>query len=224
MVASLIGGCAQIDQLSKTTKGAALGGLAGAAAGGITGGQVGHPVIGAAIGGTVGALGGGLVGRSLDQQDQVLSERQAKLDQQRREVERNRALIEELKRSNIEARESDRGITVNLPNVLFAFDSSRLSPAGREKVAQIAAVLSRQATARRISVEGHASREREGQEAYNQRLSERRAQSVAKALGEEGVSKAQITAKGFGTRFPLASNETEEGRRKNRRVEVIIEN
>lgn len=226
LVVSLMGGCAQVSQLSKTSKGAALGGLTGAAAGGIIGGQAKHPVIGAAIGGAVGALGGGLVGRSLDKQDQVLSERQAKLDQQRREVERNRALIEELKRSNIEARESDRGITVNLPNVLFAFDSDRLSPGGREKVAKIADALSRQASARRISVEGHASRERSGQaaEAYNQDLSERRAKSVAKSLIESGISEGRITSKGFGTRFPLASNETEAGRRKNRRVEVIIEN
>ncbi len=226
LVVSLMGGCAQIGQMSKTTKGAALGGLTGAAVGGIVGGQVGHPVIGAAIGGTVGALGGGLVGRSLDQQDQVLSERQAKLDQQRKEVERNRALIEELKRSNIEARETDRGITVNLPNVLFAFDNARLSLGGRTKVTRIADALRRHATARRISVEGHASRERSGQaaEVYNQDLSARRAQSVAKSLIESGISEGRITSKGFGTRFPLASNETETGRRKNRRVEVIIEN
>ncbi len=50
LVVSLMGGCAQIGQMSKTTKGAALGGLTGAAVGGIVGGQVGHPVIGAAIG------------------------------------------------------------------------------------------------------------------------------------------------------------------------------
>ena len=224
LIVSFVGGCAQIDQLSKTTKGAGLGGLTGAVAGGIIGGQVGHPVAGAAIGGTVGALGGGLVGRSLDQQDQALAERQAKLEQQRREVERNRAVIEELKRSNIEAWESARGITVNLPNVLFEFDSARLIPGGRAKVSQMASILNRQAAGRRISVEGHASRERADQEAYNQRLSERRAQSVADELVDDGLSRDRITSAGFGTRFPLSSNETEEGRRKNRRVEVIIEN
>ena len=73
-------------------------------------------------------------------------------------------------------------------------------------------------------MEGHASRERADQEAYNQELSERRARAVAGALESNGVERNRIAAKGVGTRFPVASNETEEGRRKNRRVEVTIEN
>ncbi|MFQ5904554.1 MAG: OmpA family protein, partial [Candidatus Binatia bacterium] len=139
-------------------------------------------------------------------------------------LDRNRALIEELKRRNIEARETDRGVTVNIPNVIFQFDSADLTFAGRERVKQIATVVNRKAPGRRISVEGHASRERADQEAYNQRLSERRARSVAEALEDEGVGRNRITSKGFGTRFPVAPTETEQGRRKHRRVEVIIEN
>ncbi|MBI2358295.1 MAG: OmpA family protein, partial [Deltaproteobacteria bacterium] len=77
---------------------------------------------------------------------------------------------------------------------------------------------------RKISVEGHASRERAEQEAYNQNLSERRARAVASALEGSGVERDHVVAQGFGTRFPVASNETEEGRRTNRRVEVIVEN
>ncbi|MDP6560040.1 MAG: OmpA family protein [Candidatus Binatia bacterium] len=222
--ALLFSGCAQISQMSKTTKGAALGGLAGATAGGIIGGQSKHPVAGAAIGGALGALGGGLVGRSLDQQDTKLAEQQAKLDQQQSEVEKNRVLIEELKRRNIEARETSRGVAVNLPNVLFNFGSAELTAGGSERVRQIASILNRQAAGRRVAVEGHASRERADQETFNQRLSENRARSVEDALVSQGISKNRVEAKGFGTRFPIATNESEEGRRKNRRVEVIIEN
>jgi outer membrane protein OmpA-like peptidoglycan-associated protein len=224
LIIIFLGGCAQISEMSKTTKGAALGGLGGATAGGIIGGQVGHPVAGAAIGGTLGALGGGAVGRSLEKQDQAQAEQQAKLDQQRSDIERNRALIEELKKSNIEARETSRGVAVNLPSVLFRLGSADLSSSGAEKVGRIAAILEREAADRRVSVEGHASRERADQEDFNQRLSERRARRVADGLEERGVRRDRVTARGFGTRFPVASNQTEEERQKNRRVEVIIEN
>ena len=210
--------------LTKREKGAGIGALAGAAAGGIIGSAVGSPGAGAAIGGALGLGAGALIGDQLQGQEQKQQEQQARLDKQRGDLDRNRALIEELKRRNIEARETDRGVTVNIPNVIFQFDSADLTFAGRDRVKQIATVVSRQAAGRRISVEGHASRERADQEAYNQRLSERRARSVAEALEDDGVGRNRIISKGFGTRFPVAPNETDQGRRKNRRVEVIIEN
>jgi outer membrane protein OmpA-like peptidoglycan-associated protein len=215
-------GCSR--PLTTREKGAGIGALGGAAAGGIIGSAVGSPGAGAAIGGAVGLGTGALIGDQLQGQEQKQQEQQAKLDEQRRELEKNRALIEELKRRNIEARETDRGVAVNLPSVNFRFDSADLTPEGSERVGEIATIVTRQAPGRNISVEGHASRERADQEAYNQQLSEKRAQSVAEALGREGVSNNRITSRGFGTRSPVAPNETEEGRRKNRRVEVIIEN
>jgi outer membrane protein OmpA-like peptidoglycan-associated protein len=164
------------------------------------------------------------VGDKLQGQEQQQNEQQARIDQQRLELEKNRALIEELKRRNIEARETERGVAVDLPNVIFQFDSAALTPEGRERVGQIASVVKRQAAPRKISVEGHASKEKADQELYNQKLSERRAQIVAGALEQNGVSRDHMNAKGIGTRSPVASNETDEGRKKNRRVEVIIEN
>ena len=99
-----------------------------------------------------------------------------------------------------------------------------LARVGADRVKEIADVLNRQASDRRLSVEGHASRERADQETYNQRLSTKRAEAVSESLVRHGVRSDRISAKGFGTRFPVAPNETEEGRHKNRRVEVIIEN
>ena len=210
--------------LSTREKGAGIGALGGAAVGGIIGSAVGSPGAGAAIGGALGLGTGALIGDQLQGQEQKQQEQQAKLDEQKRALDKNRALIEELKRRNIEARETDRGVAVNFPSVNFRFDSADLTPEGSERVREIAIIVTRQAPGRSISVEGHASRERADQEAYNQQLSEKRAQSVAEALGGEGVDNNHLTSRGFGTRSPLAPNDTEEGRRTNRRVEVIIEN
>jgi outer membrane protein OmpA-like peptidoglycan-associated protein len=167
---------------------------------------------------------GALIGDQLQGQEKRQAEQQKSIDQQRAEIAKNQALIDELKKQNIEARETSRGVTVNLPSVNFEFDRADLTPEGRDRVNQIASVLNREAPNRRVSVEGHASRESAAQEAYNQQLSQRRAQTVADALARDGVNRNQLSSRGLGTSSPVASNDTEEGRRRNRRVEVIIEN
>jgi outer membrane protein OmpA-like peptidoglycan-associated protein len=219
----LASGCAG-GSISTREKGAGIGTLGGAAAGGAIGAAVGHPGIGAAVGGALGLGAGALIGDQLQGQEMKQAEQQKALDQQRAEIAKNQALIEELKKRNIEARETSRGVMVNLPSVNFQFDSAELTPDGRGRVDQIASIVKRDAANRRIAVEGHASRESAAQEAYNQRLSERRADTVADALARDGVKNSQISSHGLGTRSPIASNDNEEGRRQNRRVEVIIEN
>ena len=219
----LVSGCSG-GELTSREKGAGIGALGGAAAGGIIGAAVGHPGAGAAIGGTLGLGAGALVGDQLQGQENKQKEQQKALDQQRQEIDKNRALIEELRKRNIEARETSRGVMVNLPSVNFEFDRADLTGGGRNRVDQIADIIKRDAPDRRITVEGHASRESAAQEAYNQRLSERRANTVADALERSGVNGRNISAQGIGTRAPVASNDTESGRQQNRRVEVIIEN
>ena len=216
-------GCAG-GSISTREKGAGIGALGGAAAGGAIGAAVGHPGIGAAVGGVLGLGTGALIGDQLQGQDIKQADQQKAIDQQRAEIAKNQALIEELKKRNIEARETSRGVMVNLPSVNFQFDSAELTADGRGRVDQIATIIKREAANRRIMVEGHASRESAAQEAYNQRLSEKRAGTVADALATDGVRGGQIGSQGLGTRSPIASNDTEEGRRQNRRVEVVIEN
>jgi outer membrane protein OmpA-like peptidoglycan-associated protein len=220
----IVAGVGCSTPLTTREKGAGIGALGGAAAGGIIGSAVGHPGAGAAIGGALGLGAGALIGDQLQGQENKQAEQQKAIDQQRAEVAKNQALIEELKKRNIEARETSRGVAVNLPSVNFQFDSADLTPDGRDRVNQIATIINRDAPNRRISVEGNASRESASQEAYNQRLSERRADTVAGALTRNGVNGSQISARGLGTRSPIASNDTEAGRSQNRRVEVIIEN
>lgn len=218
-----IAGCSGGD-LTTREKGAGIGALGGAAVGGIIGAAVGHPGTGAAIGGALGLGTGALVGDQLQGQENRQKEQQKAIDQQRVEIDRNRALLDELKSRNIEARETSRGVMVNLPSVNFQFDSADLTSDGRNKVNQIASIIRRDAPNRRVTVEGHASRESAAQEAYNQRLSERRANTVADALERNGVDGRNIASQGLGTRAPVASNDTENGRQQNRRVEVVIEN
>jgi len=223
LIAMVVAGCAG-GELTTREKGAGIGALGGAAAGGIIGAAVGHPGAGAAIGGALGLGTGALIGDQLQGQENKQKEQQKAIDQQRAEIARNQALIEELKKRNIEARETSRGVMVNLPSVNFQFDSAELTPDGRDRVNQIATIVKRDAPGRRITVEGHASRESAANEAYNQQLSERRANNVANSLERNGVDSRQISSRGLGTRSPVATNDTEDGRRQNRRVEVIIEN
>ena len=212
------------EPLSKREKGAGIGAVTGAALGGLIGAAAGSPGIGAGVGAAIGTAGGFAVGDHMMGQDKQHAETQSQIDRTTAELQRNATLIEELKRQNIEARDSDRGVIVNLPAVLFQFNSANLSRGGKGRVQQIASIVRAQAPARRLSVEGHASFERADQEAYNQQLSARRAQMVADQLVTDGIQRNQIQAQGLGTRFPIAANDTQTGRERNRRVEVIIEN
>lgn len=161
-------------------------------------------------------------------QEHATQEQQRQLEQQRQELARNRELLEELKRRNLEARETERGVVVNLPDVLFEFDKASLTSDARVKIRNIAEVLNSQARDREVAVEGHT--DSIGSEAYNQRLSKRRAEAVAIGLENAGVSNRRIATRGFGERYPAAPNSNVDGtdnpagRAKNRRVEVIIKN
>ena len=223
---ALFSSCSQ--PLTTREKGTLIGGGIGGAAGAIVGAAVGNPGAGAAIGGALGAGAGALVGDRLQKRDQQLTEQQQQVEQQKQEIARNQQLIDELKKKNLEAKETERGVVVNLPDVLFEFGKADLTGDARTKVGSISEVLNNQAKGRRVSVEGHT--DSIGSDAYNQKLSERRAEGVASALETGGVSIQRLTAKGYGKRYPVAPNASSDGtdnpagRAKNRRVEVVIEN
>src|SRR5690606_9129135 len=85
---------------------------------------------------------------------------------------------------------------------------------------EIVDVIKKNPHIKKISIEGHASAE--GDAAFNKRLSADRAKSVMQYLVDKGIPKEQLQSKGFGVEKPIASNDTEEGREKNRRVEFNI--
>ncbi len=103
-------------------------------------------------------------------------------------------------------------------NALFAFDSAELSS---NDIHALSPVVERMTAdkAEKVTIKGYT--DSTGPEAYNLKLSERRAQSVASYLESKGVCASRITTEGYGETNPVASNDTAAGRAQNRRAEVI---
>lgn len=220
VIALLLGAC-EGQKFGAREAGAVTGAALGAGLGAIVGNQTGSTGAGIAIGSGFGALAGGLIGNEIDNQNAALDDREAKLDAQERELAENKRLIEQLRARGADVRSSNRGVVVNLPDVLFDFNSSRLTGEAGRTVRDIADVA-RTASDRRIAVEGHT--DSVGTIEYNRRLSLDRARSVADALSREGVPRGRLSVRGLGESEPVTTNATSSGRARNRRVEVIIEN
>lgn len=107
---------------------------------------------------------------------------------------------------------------VTLLGVLFDFDKATLKPESDAALARAhAAIAAKPGLA--LEVQGHT--DAVGNDAYNQKLSQARAQSVLAWLTARGVSPTQLTARGYGKGQPVASNDTDDGRARNRRVELV---
>jgi len=121
--------------------------------------------------------------------------------------------------SILQTRDSARGLIVNMSDVLFDTGSYTLKPGAREKLAKISGIVLAH-PGLNLQIEGHT--DSVGSDDFNQQLSERRADSVRDFLAEQGVPGSAITARGFGKTQPVASNDTAEGRQRNRRVELVV--
>ena len=121
--------------------------------------------------------------------------------------------------SILQTRDSARGLIVNMSDGLFDTGSYTLKPGAREKLAKISGILLAH-PGLTLQIEGHT--DSVGGDDFNQQLSERRADSVRDFLAEQGVAGSSITARGFGKSQPVASNDTPEGRQRNRRVELVV--
>ncbi|MBI1356685.1 MAG: OmpA family protein [Acidobacteria bacterium] len=162
--------------------------------------------------------------------DRMASARnQAELEAQRARAEADRANAEREAARNqmrqalsmvVETRETARGLILNLPDILFDFDKATLRPEARETLSRVCGVLS-VARGYDLSVEGHT--DSVGSDAYNQTLSEKRAQSVQTYFNACQLPSVKVTAQGFGESKPIASNDSADGRQKNRRVEIVIQ-
>jgi outer membrane protein OmpA-like peptidoglycan-associated protein len=123
--------------------------------------------------------------------------------------------------ADLKARQTDRGLELTLSDVLFEFDKANLTPGALRSLAPLVTFL-RENLDRTISIEGHT--DSLGSDAYNQQLSQHRAEAVRDFLVQSGISADRITARGMGKSYPVASNATEAGRQQNRRVEMVISN
>lgn len=142
----------------------------------------------------------------------------------------NRKMVKAVTEMELEVKETDRGVEILFPDVLlFDYDSDRLKSEAKTKMHKIAAVVNDPGVeSRTIAVEGHT--DSKGSDAYNMDLSIRRSHSIERALVFSGVRKERMVVKGLGESKPIAPNakpdgtDDPEGRARNRRVEIIIEN
>lgn len=196
-----LAGCQTLDpytgeaQTSKATTGSIIGGLGGAAIGGLIDGRK-----GALIGLGIGALTGGLVGNYMDQQE-------AKLRAQ-------------LRGTGVSVTRQGNNIILNMPgNITFATDSADITANFYPVLDSVGLVLN-EFNKTYVDIIGHT--DSTGSRQYNQELSERRAQSVARYLTSRQVVPQRMIVRGMGQDSPIASNNTAQGRAQNRRVEIIL--
>ena len=193
--ALILSGCASWN---KTQKGAVVGTAAGGAMGAVIGKASGNTALGAIIGAAVGGATGAVIGHQMDKQ------------------------AEEIKKTVPDAKVErvGEGIVVEFSsNVLFGFDKSALSSDAKTNLNKLVTVLNEYHDTD-IELQGHT--DSKGTEAYNQTLSEQRANAVSGYLAGEGITSSRVTIKGFGETLPKYDNATETGRAQNRRVEFLI--
>ena len=122
---------------------------------------------------------------------------------------------------SLNAKQTERGTLVTFGDVLFDFNKAELKSSALPNVTQLARFL-QENPERQVIVEGYT--DSVGSASYNQGLSERRAESVRRALIRAGVEPTRIVAQGYGKEYPVADNSSDSGRAQNRRVEVTISN
>ena len=185
------------DNATKTQQGALFGGILGAGIGALTSDNKAKGVL---VGGALGAAGGGIVGNRLQRQEEEL-----------------RA---QLSSDDITIENTGDRLIVSLPDdITFDSDSSEIRPALRFDLDTVAANLLRYPDST-VQIIGHT--DSDGEASYNVTLSQQRAMSVSNVLNEDGVTPDRMQISGRGEEQPVASNLTEEGKAKNRRVEIVV--
>ncbi len=125
------------------------------------------------------------------------------------------------KLQELNAKMTSRGLVLTLGDVLFETGKAVLMPGAKRSLEKLVDFLNENAT-RKVLIEGHT--DNVGSSTYNIDLSLRRANAVATVLKAQGIDESRIVTKGYGERYPVATNETASGRQQNRRVEILILN
>ena len=194
--------CNSVKNSNKTQRGAAIGAVGGAIIGGVIGNNVGkggNGALGAVIGGVVGGVAGGVIGN--------------KMDKQAREIET--AL------PGAEVKRVGEGIQLVLGenSVNFDFNKASLTSLAKQNLDKLVPVFKDYADTD-ITIFGYT--DSKGADDYNLNLSQQRATSVKNYLVQKGLSSSRFVIKGMGEADPIADNDTDAGRSKNRRVEFAI--
>ena len=195
ILAILLSGC---KTMTKSQKGAVIGGTSGAVIGGVVGHTMGNTAMGAIIGAAAGGVAGGVIGHKMDKQAEEIAKEMG----------------------DAEVIREGEGIVIKFKEkVLFAYDRSDLNATAKTNLDKLKNILLKYPETN-ITVIGHT--DSKGSESYNQTLSESRATAVRNYASQNGIDKARLTAIGKGETDPIATNDTEEGSASNRRVEFVI--
>ena len=185
--------------MNKTEKGAIIGASSGAVVGGIVGNKSKNTALGAILGAVVGGTVGAVIGNKMDKQAKKIQDDLG---------------------SDVTVERVGEGIKLTFDSqLLFDFGKSNLRESNKTDLQKFAESL-KQYPETNLLVVGHT--DNVGSNAYNQSLSKKRASAVSSYLVSNGISKSRIDATGKGETQPTASNETEENRSQNRRVEIAI--
>ncbi|WP_202405954.1 OmpA family protein [Hufsiella ginkgonis] len=194
--ASMIG--TSCSSLSKTQKGAVIGSAAGGTLGALIGKKAGNTAVGAIIGGAIGGTAGAFIGRKMDRQ------------------------AEEIRKTvpGAEVISADEGLIVKFDSgILFDTNKSDLKSNAMTNIANLATTMKNNPETN-ILVIGHT--DGDGTDAYNQTLSEARANAVRNYAVTQGIAGARLTTVGKGESEPIGDNTTAAGKAQNRRVEIVI--
>lgn len=200
-MATMISACATDDPNQKAKTGAAVGAVAGA----VIGHSIENDKGGLLVGAAVGAAAGAGIGHYMDNQQK----------------EMEAALAEEQARHDLEVKRlQDETLKIDISSeISFDFGSAALKPAFMPTLEKVADILARYPKTV-IHVVGHT--DSVGSESYNMELSRHRAQSVVNYFVLQDIAQSRLVAVGRGEVEPRASNDTEQGRQLNRRVEIYV--
>lgn len=184
--------------INRTAVGIGVGALGGYLLGDLVGGD--HDRNAKVIGAGIGAIAGGAVGNYMDRQEAELRRQTAG--------------------TGVDVYRQGDELVLRMPSgITFPVDRSDIQPEFQSTLDQVSQTLASY-NQTYVDVLGHT--DSTGSDAYNQALSERRAQSVASYLSGHGVDRARVGIRGFGESQPIASNDDETGRSQNRRVEIKV--
>ncbi|MEO6039492.1 MAG: OmpA family protein [Saprospiraceae bacterium] len=191
----LLAGC---KTMNKSQKGAVIGAGSGAVIGGAIGKASGNTAMGAILGATVGGVTGAVIGRNMDKQAAAMKKS-----------------VPDAKVERV-----GEGIVVEFnEKVLFGFDKSVLNADAKRSLDKMVTVLNDYPDTN-IEVQGHT--DSKGTDAYNEKLSRRRADAVVSYLRSKSISSSRLTTKAYGESAPKYSNDSEDGAAQNRRVEFLV--
>jgi outer membrane protein OmpA-like peptidoglycan-associated protein len=198
MIAALTAGCAADGSMTRSEKGAIIGGVAGAVLGKITGDKDDDRAV---IGGLLGAAVGAGIGAYMDKQEAELRQ--------------------SLEGTGVEVSRQGEQIVLSMPDNI-TFDTGRydVKPASYSVLNNLATTLVKY-NSTRINIAGHT--DSVGSHQSNLRLSQQRAYSVRNYMIDRGVEAHRMSAAGYGETRPVADNATAEGRARNRRVEITLQ-